>query len=317
MYDVIILGAGPAGFTAGIYSTRRGMKALLIAKEVGGQVVWATDIENYPGFASIKSHELISKMDEHAKGLGVEMISDEAKEIKKNEDESFTIFTNKNIYKAKTIILCLGLSPRRLAIPGEVEFTGRGVTYCATCDGPFYKNKIVAVVGGGNAALDAAEFLSAITKKVYLIHRRDEFRGFETLLAEVKKKDNVEIIVNAEVKEILGGQKVDKIKILINSETESKELEVDGVFIEIGRIANTDLVAELAERNEKNQIIIDEKCRTKTPGVFAAGDVTNGEFKQIVIAAGQGAVAALAAYQYLQMKQGKATETILDRGKKN
>jgi NADH-dependent peroxiredoxin subunit F len=317
MYDTIIIGAGPAGFTAGIYATRRGMKTLLIAKEVGGQIVWANEIENYPGFSSIKSFELITKMNEHARGLGVEMVNDEVKEIKKIENGDYNIFTNKNTFIAKTIILCLGLSPRRLAIPGEVEFTGKGVTYCATCDGPFYKGKTVAVVGGGNAALDAAEYLCSIASKVYLVHRRNEFRGFESLVEKVKCQGNVEIMFNSEVKEIVGGQKVEKIKIETKDQKESKELSVEGVFIEIGRLANTDLVADLVERNEKNQIITDEKCQTKSPGVFAAGDVTNGEFKQIVIAAGQGAVAALAAYQYLQLKQGKTGEIILDRGKKN
>jgi NADH-dependent peroxiredoxin subunit F len=317
MYDVIIIGAGPAGFSAGIYSTRRGLKTLLIGKETGGQMVWATDIENYPGFKSIKSFDLVSQMDEHVRSLGVEILNEEVKEIKKNEEGNFTIFTNKNSFETKTLIIALGLSPRRLAIPGEVEFTGRGVTYCATCDGPFYKNKTVAVVGGGNAALDAADYLCSIAKKVYLIHRRDEFRGFETLVDQVKSHRCLEMILNSEAREIIGKDKVEKIMVAVNEETDLKDLDVDGVFIEIGRIANTDLVADLVERNAKNQIMVDAKCQTRTGGLFAAGDVTNGEFKQIIIAAGQGAVAALAAYQYLQSKQGKSSNAVLDRGKSN
>src|SRR6056297_2501344 len=207
----------------------------------------------------------------------------------------------------------MGLSPRRLAIPGEKEFTGKGISYCANCDGPFYKNKEVAVLGGGNSALDAAEILSKIAGKVYLIHRREEFRGFESLREEVKNKKNIELVLNSEVKEISGEGKVEKAKVINNKTDKEKEINIAGIFIEIGRIASTDLVGEWVERDKVSQIKVDKKQMTKTPGLFAAGDVVSGEFKQITIAAGEATIAALAAYQYLQQKQGKEIKKILDR----
>jgi len=306
IYDTIIIGAGPAGMTAAIYAARREMKTLVIGKEVGGQLIWASEIENYPGFKKISNYDLIIKMQEQVKGLGVEIKTEEVKEVKKTEDGTFILHSGREEYKTKTIIIAMGLAPRRLAIPGEEEFSGKGVSYCANCDGPFYKGKTVAVAGGGNAALDAAEVMSKIAKKVYLIHRRDEFKGFEALVDEVKKRENIELILNSDLKEISGQTKVEKIKILNNKTQEEKELETDGVFIEVGRIAHTDLVAEFAERDNGNQIMVDEKNMTKTPGLFAAGDVTNkSEFKQITIAMGQATIAALAAYQYLQLKEKK------------
>lgn len=311
-YDVIIIGAGPAGLTAGIYAARREMKAVILTKDVGGQMMWATEIENYPGFKSIKSSELIAKMSEQVKALGVEIKLAEVKRIEK-KGEDFNIRTEGGDFLTNTVIVALGTSPRRLAIPGEEEFSGKGVSYCANCDGPFFKEKTVAVVGGGNSALDAAEMLSKIAKKVYLIHRRDEFRGFEALIKEVNDRNNIECVLDSEVKEILGDKKVEKIKIHNNKEDTDQKLKIDGIFIEIGHIAKTDLVAKLTKRNEKNEIIIDEKGKTKTPGLFAAGDVTNIPFKQIVTAAGEGTIAALAAYQYIQLKEGKDTNNILDR----
>ncbi len=308
MYNIIIIGSGPAGMTAGIYAARREMKALIIGKELGGQMVWASEIENYPGFKKINSFELINKMQEQVKHLGVEMKTNQVKKITK-QDDVFAIHTNRGKLEAQTVILALGLKPRRLAVPGEKELTGKGVSYCAICDSPFYKNKIVAVAGGGNSALDAAEVLSKIAKKVYLIHRREEFRGFEILIDEVKNKNNVEFILNSEVKEIIGTSigsaqaKLEKIKVFNNKTKQESELAVDGLFIEIGRIAQTDLVADLVKRDERNQIIVDEKCQTNLAGMFAAGDVTPVEFKQITIACGQGTIAALAAYQYIQMKR--------------
>jgi thioredoxin-disulfide reductase len=314
MYDLIIIGSGPAGMTAAIYASRREMKTLVIGKELGGQVIWASEIENYPGFKTISNFDLISKMSEQVKALGVEIQTNEVQKIEKNEDGAFTLFTSKEQIQTKTVLIAMGLSPRRLAIPGEQEFNGKGVSYCANCDGPFYKGKTVAVIGGGNAALDAAEVLSKIASQVYLVHRRDEFKGFEALVDEVKSKNNVESVLNSEVKEIIGSSKVEKIIVFNNQTKATREIKTDGVFVEVGRIASTDLVADLADRDPVNQIFVDEKFMTKTPGLFAAGDVVHGEFKQITIACGQATVAALAAYQFLQLKLGKST-VVLDRGK--
>lgn len=311
-YDVIIIGAGPAGLTAGIYAARRQMKALILSKDIGGQIMWAAEIENYPGFKSIKSAELIAKMSQQVKALGVEIKLGEVKRIEK-KGESFKVRTEGGDFETKTVIAALGASPRRLAIPGEEKLAGKGISYCANCDGPFFKGKTVAVVGGGNSALDAAEVLGKIANQVYLIHRRDQFRAFETLIKEIEDKDNIECLFNSEIKEIIGSKKVEKIKIVNNKGGKKKELAVDGIFIEIGHVAKTDLVSSFVERNEKNEIIIDEKGKTKTPGLFAAGDVTTIPFKQIVTASGQGTIAALAAYQYIQLKEGGEAGNILDR----
>lgn len=197
----------------------------------------------------------------------------------------------------------MGLSPRRLNIPGEKELTGRGVSYCANCDGPLFKNKVVAVVGGGNAALDAAEVLSKIAKKVYLIYRRSKFKGFEILADKVNKKNNIDIRLDSEIIEILGSQKLEKLKVTNTIEQTVTELRVDGLFIEIGHEPKTDMVAGLVARDSKGQIVVDLSGKTSLNGVFAAGDITQNEFKQIIISCGQGAVAALSAYKYLQTKK--------------
>lgn len=313
MYDTIIIGAGPAGFTAGIYAARREMKTMIIGKEPGGQLIWAADIENYPGFSTISNTDLIQKMENQVKGLGVEIKIGEVSKIERKDNGSFIVYTNKEKFEAKTVIVAMGLTPRRLAIPGEEKFSGKGVSYCANCDGPFFRDKTIAVVGGGNSAIDAAEIMSKIAKKVYLIHRQEKFRAFAAAIKEVKSRDNIEVITNSELKEMSGGQSVQKIKVLNNKTKKETELAVDGVFIEVGRIAATDLVKDYADRNEKMEIIVNEKCAAKTEGLFAAGDVTQIPFKQITTAAGQGTIAALAAYQYIQEKQGKNAKVVMDR----
>lgn len=302
MYDVIIIGSGPAGMTAGIYAVRREMKTLIIGKELGGQLIWANEIENYPGFESIKSFELIDRIKSQASNFGVEFKNDEVKKITKLPDGKFLLHAGREEFQAKTVIITMGLSPRRLAVPGEVELNGRGVSYCANCDGPFYKGKKVAIIGGGNSALDAAEFMSKIASKVYLVHRRSEFKAFDVLVKEVKNRPNIEILFDMETVRIDGDDKVEKL-VLKNLNTQSEsEISVDGVFVEIGRIASTDLVADLVERDKASQIIVERNMSTKTEGLFAAGDVVACEFKQIPIAMGQATIAALSSYQYIQMK---------------
>jgi thioredoxin-disulfide reductase len=306
MYDLIIIGSGPAGMAAGIYASRREMKTLIVGKEVGGQMVWASEIENYPGFKNISSFELIEKMREQTVSFGVEMKSGEVKKVEKI-DGGFRIHTAKESYEGKTVIAAIGLSPRRLAVPGELELGGKGVSYCSNCDGPFFKNRPVAVVGSGNSALDAAEVLSKICNQVYLVSNKSEFKAFNVLVDEVKERSNVEIIMNADTVSIDGQEKVESITLRDKDSQEERKISVEGVFIEIGRIASTDLLAEFIERNERGQLIADKRGETKTEGMFAAGDVTDCEFKQISIAVGQGTIAALSAYQYLQMKKGAST----------
>jgi len=301
MYDLIIIGSGPAGMTSGIFAARREMKTLIIGKELGGQLVWANEIENYPGFEMIKSFELINRIKDQTVKAGVEFKDDEVKRIEKTANGQFKLYTSRDTYEAKTVIVAMGLSPRRLAAPGEIEFSGKGVSYCANCDGPFYKGKNVAIIGGGNSALDAAEFMSKIAKQVYLIHRNDNLKAFDTLVDEVKSRENIEILLNTEIKNIYGSSKVEKMLLINNKDNQEREIALDGIFIEVGRIASTDLVNDFVDRNDKNQIIINSKTETRTPGMFAAGDVTDCEFKQIPIAMGQATIAALSAYQYLQM----------------
>lgn len=302
MYDLIIIGLGPAALTAGIYASRREMNVLIVGKEIGGQLIWADIIENYPGTIDIKSFELISNMKKQAEKSGARIVIDEIKEVKKDKNNLFVLKSNKNTYKAKSVIISTGLSPRRLEIPGEIEFNGKGVSYCANCDGPFFKNKTVAVIGGGNSAFDAAEVLSKIANKVYLIHHKKSFTAFEALQKEVLYRNNIEIITDSKVTKINGNNRINSIDVNNLANNSKKSYRIDGLFIEIGRIASTDIFSDLVDRNMKDQIIIDNKGKTKTKGLYAAGDVTNCEVKQITVATGQATIAALDAYQYINKK---------------
>jgi len=302
MYDTIIIGAGPAGMTAAIYAARREMKTLVIGREIGGQVAWASEIENYPGFKTIANYDLILKMKEQVESIGVQIKNETVVEIKK-QDQGFVLKTKAGEYEAKTVIVAMGLEPRKLGVDGEDRLLGKGICYCANCDGPLYRNKVVMVAGGGNAALDAAEILSKIATKVCLVNNQDKLNAFETVIEKVKERDNVEIFLDHEIKELAGENKLEKVKIADKKSGEEKELAVDGLFVEIGRMAKTDLVADFVKRDERDQILVDEFCRTNTEGLFAAGDVTQVGFKQITIACGQATIAALSAYQYLQMKK--------------
>jgi len=301
MFDTIIIGAGPTGMTAAIYAARRMMKTLVISKNIGGQVIWASDIKNYPGMESTSGVELINKMSQQVKDLGVDIKIGEIKKINKNNDGSFLIETNKDNYSAKTIIVAMGLASRQLGLGKEKELTGRGISYCANCDGPLFKGKNVAVAGGGNSALDAAEIMSKIANKVYLICNEPKLRAFESLISAVRGKNNVEIILSSEITEIIGDTKLEKIKIINNISQTSRELEINGLFVEIGHEPKTEALADLVNRDSLNQIVVDSNGKTSCAGIFAAGDVTQGEFKQIIIGCGQGAIAALSAYKYLQM----------------
>jgi len=298
MYDVIIIGAGPAGLSAGIYTSRRSMKTLIISKGFSEQVVSAPKVYNYPGHVEIKGFELIQKMEEQARNSGAEIILEEVEEIGK-KGKNFIVKSFQNEYECKTIILAFGKTPRNLDVLGEKELTGKGVFYCVTCDGPLFKDKIVAVIGGGNSALAATSYMSEIAKKVYLIHRRDEFRGFESVVEEIKKCKNVEFILNTVVVEFKGDKFLKSLTLENVNNKEKKELQVDGCFIEIGSEVKTDFIRGLVKRDKNNYIIINNKCETSHPGIFAAGDVTNTPFKQIVVAAGEGAKAGLNAYNYL------------------
>ena len=304
IFDTIIIGAGPGGLTAGIYTARRQMKTLIITRQIGGQVVWASEIMNYPGYQTIQGIKLIKQMQEQIKALKIEILIDEILKIKKNNNYSFTLVTDKHqSFFTKTIIIAIGLAPKKLNLPGETEFTGKGISYCANCDTPLFKNKIVAVAGGGNAALDAAEISAKIASQVYLIYRGDKLRGFEELAKQIRKQKKIKIFYQTEIKEILGSSKLEKIIIFNKQTNQTAQLTIDGLFIEIGRAPETAWLAKLVKLDENKQIIVDQVGQTSQAGIFAVGDVTQNKFKQIIISCGQGATAALAAYQHLQLQK--------------
>jgi len=311
MHDVIIVGGGPAGLTAAIYATRRTLKSLVITEEFGGVPANIPSIENYPGFKEIDGMSLMKKMEEQTKSCGAEIVHGEHVEKITEKKDGFILKTEEKEYKSKAVILAFGRSPRHLEVPGDEEFENKGISYCVNCDGPLFKDEVVCVVGGGNAALDAALVMSEIGKKVYLIHRRDEFRGFESFVKKIKSKDNIELVLNSTVKEFKGDKMLKSIVIENVKTKETKELKVAGTFVEIGSIVKTDFVKHLVKTNESNLIEINENCQTfhpdsdkVRPGIFAAGDVTDNPFKQIVVATGQGAIAALQSYNYIKGVEG-------------
>ena len=302
-YDLIIIGAGSAGLTAAIFAKRRQLSTLVLSKDVGGQANLAHMVENYPGAEPMLGMQLMQKFYKQAQSFGAEFLFEEVVSLEK-KDDLFSVKTEKNEFLGKSIILAFGLKHRKLGVLGEEELTGKGITYCANCDAPLYKNKIVAVIGGGNSALDAAEYLSKIAVNVYLIHRRNEFRGEQILQNKIKNTANVEILLNTVVNKFIGENKLNSV-ILENVETkEQKELKLDGAFIEAGFELKTDFIKNLVNLTEQNHIEIYPSGQTSQDGIFAAGDATNVPYKQIVISAGQGAIAALSAYQYITQKTG-------------
>lgn len=298
IYDTIILGGGAAGFSASIYTARYNLKTLVIAKEIGGTTNLAHEIENWPGFIG-SGIELMNNFKEHSEKLGVEIVQTEIVSIEK-KDNLFIIKDSSRNYIGKTIIITLGSEHRKLNIPGEEEFLGKGVSYCATCDGTFFRNKEVIVIGGANSAASAALYLSTMAKKVYISYRKEKMRCEPISLEKLNKRENVEFVYNSIPLEILGDSKTNKIKLSMINSDEEKEIDIDGVFIEIGSTPLTKLVEGLGIKiNNEGYIEIDKEMRTSIDGVFAAGDITNNVFKQVVTASGDGAIAAKSAYEYL------------------
>ncbi len=298
-YDIVIVGGGPAGLTAAIYSARNAWKTGVFTGDIGGQLAETPEIENYPGVRNIAGANLAMEMEKQAREFGAEIVFDKIKSIKK-EGKLFLMTTEFGAtVKAKAVIIAAGKHPREIGVKGEKELKGRGVSYCVTCDGPFFKGRDVAVVGGGNSALTAVEYLAKICNKVYLIHRRNEFRAEKILVDRVKGLNNVEIITPYVPYEIKGDKHVEEI-IVKNREDESlKSIKVNAVFVEIGSIPNTDWINGFVELTEKGEIKVDRLMRTSQQGVFAAGDITDCRDKQVVVAAGHGATAALSANEYL------------------
>ncbi len=300
MYDVIIIGAGPAGITAGIYTARKKLKTLLLSKELSGQVTESWIVENYPGFFQISGQKLINKFFEHLKNYEIETkLGEEVIRVEKLEDKTFKVITQGGeIFLAKSLIIASGKIPRHLNIPDGISFIGKGISYCAVCDAPLYKNKIVAVVGSGNAGLEAILLLAKYAKKIYLLDCDTKIEADEILQEQIKKLPNLEIVFETSVLEVLGDERVKKLRVLKKGKEEF--LEVDGLFVEIGSIPSTYFAKNLVQFNNFGEIVIDQENRTSVDGIFAAGDVTDIKYKQIVIACGEGAKAALSCYNYLQ-----------------
>ena len=301
-YEIAIIGAGPAGYTAAIYAIRAGLKIIVLDKGLGGGLAAVSpNIENYPGFESISGMELVEKMKQHASKYTKINFGEEVKNISQKKD-FFTVETDKKSYDVKAIILCLGTEYRKLNAPGEKELAGKGVSYCATCDGFFFKDKKVAVVGGGNSALIEAIYLKQIgCKEVYLIHRRDQLRAEKTYQDEAVEK-GIQIIYNTHVESINGRDKVEFLKLHDVNTDKKTDLTFDGVFISIGEEPQSKLAKELGVKlDEKGFIIADKKGRTNVKGVYAAGDITGG-LRQVVTACAEGANAALASTESVGKK---------------
>ena len=307
LYDLIIIGGGPAGITAGIYAARHKLNVLLITKEFGGQMAWkAVNIENYPGFEEISGLELVEQFEKHLRKYQVEIERDEVVKLEKNNNDFLVNTKDKKTFKAKTIIIASGADPRLLNVAGEKEFIGRGVSYCTVCDAPMFSKKIVAVIGGGNSAFEAAINLVQWVEKIYLLEASEKICADLDNQEKLKQTNKAEIIVNAQVKEIKGDKFVKSLIYLDKKTNKENVLNLAGIFVEIGRQPAVNFIKQLIELNDKNEIKID--CltnQTSCPGVFAAGDVVNIPLKQIVIAAGQGAKAAISAHYYLQKVYGK------------
>ena len=300
MADVIIIGAGPAGLSAAIYVQRAGKSALVLeAMTYGGQIINTPEVENYPGIQKISGFDFATALYEQAVSLGAELVFDRAEKIEKKEELLQVITAGGSVYEAKAVILATGAKNRKLGIEREQELTGRGVSYCATCDGAFYKGKPVAVNGGGNTALEDAMFLSNYCSRVYVIHRREGFRGEPQALEALRAKDNVEFVLNATVTGLLGEPKLTGVEVTDKLTGETRELEVEGLFVAIGQEPENHGFENVVALDPLGYISAGEDCTTGTPGVFTAGDCRTKAVRQLTTAASDGAVAALAACSYI------------------
>jgi thioredoxin-disulfide reductase len=302
MYDLIIIGAGPAGVSAAVYASRQQLNLLIISKDIGGQVAKkAVDIENYPGFEKISGPELVDLYKKQLAANGLEVMQDEVLEVQKNGNLFSVVTKSGKTYESVAVVVTSGAQSRLLRVPGEEKFAGKGVSYCSLCDGPVFKNKVVAVVGGGNNGFESALFLSNYVTKIYILEYSNEIKADKENQELVHKNPNIEVIKNAKVKKIEGN-------IFVNSVTYEDliggtdiTLQVNGVFVEIGYNPSTGFLGNLVDMNDNKELMFDPKTlETKTPGLFSAGDCNVSKYKQIVMASGDGAKAALSAYEYVK-----------------
>ena len=297
MYDIIIIGGGPAGLTAALYACRANKKTLVIEKETfGGQITFSPKVENIPGFISLTGNEFAEKLVEQVLEQGADVESCEAIEIRDGEIK--TVVTDDGEYQGKSVIIATGAKHRMLGIDGEERFVGEGISFCAVCDGAFYKNKTVAVVGGGNSALQEAILLSDTAKKVFVVQNLDFFTGEKKLVEQLEQLDNVEIILGVTVDSFVGDNELEGI-VIKNSAGETRKLELDGLFVAIGLIPQNEAFKNVVKLDVRGYAEVDESCETKTKGIFVAGDCRTKKIRQVTTAAADGAIAALAACDYV------------------
>jgi thioredoxin reductase (NADPH) len=306
-YDVIIVGAGPAGLTAAIYARRRMLKTVVITMDIGGQVVLTDSIENYLGYTEKSGPGLAIIFEKQVRDYGAEIVIAEVKDISK-EGQNFRVATTNGDFLSKAVIVTGGRMPRRLSVPGEEEFLGKGINNSLACDLTSCNEKRLAIVGGGNTAVQRADIFSMVASRIYLIHRREEFRSDEVTVEKVKKEGKVEFLLNTVIDEFRGSDRLESIRVRNLKTAETRELEVDTVFLDIGRDINLNYAKKLVETNAGGKIVTDKSGRTSCEGLFAAGDITDTPYAQAIIAAGQGAAAALSAYAYIL--KGKASKVL-------
>lgn len=308
MLDLAIIGGGPAGLTAGMYASRGGLKKVVMFERgmAGGQITQSSEIENYPGSPEVKSGiEFMSVWPEQCKRFGLEEVNEDIIKVQKNEDGSFSIFSQSKEYQAKSVIVCTGSNPRRSNVKGEDLYFGKGVGTCATCDGFFYKDKEVVVLGGGDTALEEALYLSNICSKIYLVHRRDEFRGAPVTAQKVRKHPKIELVLNSVVKEVYGDSSGMQGVIVEDKDKNQRDIKVPGMFVFVGMNVNNEILKQddgsfLCQMNENGEVVVDLNMKTSVKGLFAAGDMRVNAAKQVVCAAGDGATAALSALHYIE-----------------
>ncbi len=300
-YEIVIVGGGPGGLTAGLYGSRANRKTVLIEKYMpGGQIANTEEVEDYPGFEKISGSELAMKMTDHAKSFGLEVVSDEVKEVYAEGDDRFVVCASGDVYKAKAVILSTGGSPTFLNIPGEVEFTGKGVSYCAICDGAFFRDEVIVVAGGGDAAVEEGIFLTKFGKKVIIIHRRDQLRAQKIIQERAFKNKKIEFIWDTVIEKVNGDDKVRSLTLKNVKTGESSELEAGALFVFIGFVPNSNITREELKKDEGGYIITDNAMQTSLKGVYACGDVRSQLVRQITNAVGDATTAAVAAEKYIE-----------------
>jgi len=304
-YEIVIVGGGPGGLTAGLYGARANRKTVMIEKYMpGGQIANTHEVEDYPGFDLISGPELSMKMTEHAKRFGLEVVSDEVTEIYTDGDDRMVACASGDLYRARAVIISTGGSPTKLKVPGEEEFSGRGVSYCAICDGAFFKDEVIAVAGGGDAAVEEGMFLTKFGKKVILIHRRDELRAQKIIQERAFKNPKMEFIWDSVVESINGDDKVRTLTIKNVKTGEKSTLDVGAIFIFIGFVPNSNIVREKLDKDAGGYIITNDRMETSIKGIYACGDVRSQLVRQITNAVGDGTTAAVAAEKYIEELEG-------------